>query len=575
VDFLGKSKKIKEQKKDTMATQISAGELKGTKHLVRTSTGKLYAVFENGAKVEVWYSADGSGWAQKDAGNSPDCMADSPVGVAIDSNDILHIVYYHDAYPASGGLDYITFDTCDGGAQDDAFNIEEEAMGQTDADNLVYGCAIAIDANNIPHAVFVDSDAAKGTNYDTIYYANKIGDSWSAPLEVEGVSNSKNCSLPDLTLDADNKPQITYINTSDNDCGAAHGDANDASAFTLQDVDENVNLKMPSICIDSAGNTYIAYSDADDNQLHLAKLAYGGDWNNDWAELDSGLDCAEVVSIIADLTDIYVFYEDTGDDIHYAKYDGGWTDGGDLEIGTYSEVKARWGFYADNHSGGALVSQETYHFNDSFPSDPQDVWTDDEKAFDGDDTTFAFATDPGTLGWLHGHYTNASSLKTTAIIAVFARTKGKDSEGYADIIFYSGGVEIGTIYNLPEVAGYTNWIKLDVPAGGWNWSKVRSLSARFETPANSGDCEWYITEVKVFVRVPASEIDYLFKSGVNALWNKLVLIPPFDSILKRWSGAAWLKAKLKRWSGSAWKDQDTEQLKYYDGATFKSVDAGG
>jgi len=50
---------------------------------------------------------------------------------------------------------------------------------------------------------------------------------------------------------------------------------------------------------------------------------------------------------------------------------------------------------------------------------------------------------------------------------------------------------------------------------------------------------------------------------------------PFDAVLKRWTGAAWVKALLKRWTGAAWNDQDDEQLKYYDGADWKDVDASG
>ena len=58
--------------------------------VVRTSTGDLYAVVvDSGGAVEVWYSADGTSWAQQDAGNSP------ATGIAadctIDSSDILHI----------------------------------------------------------------------------------------------------------------------------------------------------------------------------------------------------------------------------------------------------------------------------------------------------------------------------------------------------------------------------------------------------------------------------------------------------------------------------------------------------
>ena len=62
--------------------------------IVRTSSGVLYAVIRDATNhdIEVWYSADGTSWSQKDAGNSPTGPS-SECTFAIDSNDILHIVY--------------------------------------------------------------------------------------------------------------------------------------------------------------------------------------------------------------------------------------------------------------------------------------------------------------------------------------------------------------------------------------------------------------------------------------------------------------------------------------------------
>jgi len=336
-----------------MATQIAAGELLGTRHVVRTSTGDLYAVFEDGTKVEVWYSADGSSWAQKDAGNSPDCFANSPVGVAIDSGDILHIVYYHDAYPASGGLDYITFDTLDGGAQDDAFNTEEEAIAQVDADNTRYGCAIAIDSNGKPHAVFTDSDALKGTDYNTIYYANKTGVSWSTPLEVEGVSNVKNCNYPDIAIDSDDKPVVTYINYDDDALGAAQGDANDPTTFSLHDPDTGTassgTVHTPTIAVDSGGDHWIGYSGLSATlKATLVKHIKTDGWTT-WAKYDSS-SRGDRVSTAVNGTDVYIIYEDGADnDIKYNKYTGSWAGEDLLEEGTFENATSRWA-YLNNYS---------------------------------------------------------------------------------------------------------------------------------------------------------------------------------------------------------------------------------
>ncbi len=67
------------------AITIGAGELQGTRQVIRTTAGNLYAVFEDGGIVEVWFGGTtGATWAQQDIGNSPACIADAPVSIAID-----------------------------------------------------------------------------------------------------------------------------------------------------------------------------------------------------------------------------------------------------------------------------------------------------------------------------------------------------------------------------------------------------------------------------------------------------------------------------------------------------------
>jgi hypothetical protein len=48
--------------------------------------------------------------------------------------------------------------------------------------------------------------------------------------------------------------------------------------------------------------------------------------------------------------------------------------------------------------------------------------------------------------------------------------------------------------------------------------------------------------------------------------------PTYFGILKRWTGAAWIKEPLKRWTGSAWI---AATLKRWTGTAWVTVDATG
>lgn len=328
-----------------MSVQIAAGEIKGSRHVVRTDQGKLYAVFEDGAAVEVWYGGTtGASWAQKDAGNSPSCMADAPVDVDIDSDNRLHIVYVAGAVSAED-LDYVTFDTVDSTAGDDLFNTPEEAISMEDADNGLHGCAVAVDSNDIPHACVLGSDADKGTDYTTLYYDNRIGGAWADRREIEGVSNAKNAAAPDIEINSDNYPVMVYMNRTDTSVVAVEGDANDPTTFATRVVDPSINASAPrfnSICVDSNGDAWIAYVDAG-GTIDIAEQS--ANWTDAWTIVSDG-DNGTEPSIVADGTDIYVFYEeDASDDIVYNKYDGSWLGETSLQTSVaYNSVKARWSF---------------------------------------------------------------------------------------------------------------------------------------------------------------------------------------------------------------------------------------
>lgn len=287
------------------------------RQIIQTSGGNLYSVFNDGGSIEVWKSTDGSSWTQKDAGNSPGAEATGDVSVSIDEDNILHIVYEDTA------LRYITFDTADGGAADDAFNTEETPESDTDTNTM----SIAIDANNIPHVVYVRSTVADSY---LVKYRNRIGGSWSSEVSLDNLSFNAPKGVS-IVISEDDIPEISYINLFDSDLTAAVGNQNNASSFTLQDVDTVVNSTADqsgsSIGVDSDGNTWIAYIDGTTNYVTLAKHADAAAWTT-WTIVDGDatLDNNNVgyepsLSIIGKT--IFVFFQNSPGGISYDAYDSG------------------------------------------------------------------------------------------------------------------------------------------------------------------------------------------------------------------------------------------------------------
>jgi hypothetical protein len=65
---------------------------------------------------------------------------------------------------------------------------------------------------------------------------------------------------------------------------------------------------------------------------------------------------------------------------------------------------------------------------------------------------------------------------------------------------------------------------------------------------------------------------YLYAGEANPNDIRLRGGTTYDGILKRWTGAAWVKAKLKRWDGGAWV---AAKLMRWTGAAWVEVDATG
>jgi hypothetical protein len=335
------------------AFQLSRGD----RVVVRNSNGIPYVVCFNNSddRIDVW----------KGDGAVPTSFSDEdPGGGPSDANywapsDVIHIAYIdNDTAMNNGGLRYVQFRA--DGTNDDFVNdaLAQGWPGVPLADVTQAGTAIAIDSNGDVHIAFVGDETNMGSDYATVYYTNDVAVSgtFKTPVEVEGQGVEKDCYRLSIAIDKDNKPQIAYGNFSDTDLAAAHGDANNATSFTLQDID-SAGQGYPSIAVDSSGNSRVAAEPTDLGTLNLYTLAYGGDWNTGWSQSNSTLSPAiPPVTVACDGDDAYCFFEASGGDadkIWLASYkSSSWTDEGEQEAATASIPKAKWAYNVDYDSTG-------------------------------------------------------------------------------------------------------------------------------------------------------------------------------------------------------------------------------
>ncbi len=308
------------------------------RRVVRTSTGTLYSILNDGGSCEVWKSATGSTWTEQDSANNPSCNSFMSVAVAVDSTDVLHITY-------SSGTDfkYVTFST-----STDTFGGAEIIASTSDS---TYDMAIAVDSNNKPHVIFSAGDQFDGFACgEDINYGNKvIGSSWTTiSLDTAltgGQSSCHNFHGASIAISEDNIPELTYIS---NTTGliAKVGNQNNPASFSTKTVDASVSSTSleSSIVIDSSGNTWIGYSDGTTNYATLVKHNDADAWAT-WQTAVTNSNVGNEPSVAANGSDIYILYTDENADIKYDRYNGStWLGETNLATGTYENVQVRWSY---------------------------------------------------------------------------------------------------------------------------------------------------------------------------------------------------------------------------------------
>lgn len=360
-------KKPKKNKKmaAVQITSAGAGETfpinVSKKNVVRTTGGTLYAVvnFQRTiptprSDVVVYKSTDGSSWSEQDAANNPtggSASAYSSVSCALDSSGNIHISYRHNL----NGIRYVVFST-----STDTFSGDTQIVTSTTNQNTT---AITIDSNDVPHVVYVENLTSMGSTLETVTYINKVGGSWNTKVAIEGIAQSKSCRFPSITIDSNDVPVVVYYNHTDTDIGTAIGNLNNATAFTLFDIESSSQTSTyPFVAVDSSGNHHVAYINST-NDLLVRKHNVGDAWTT-WqaAETVDSSNNLLTPSIAINGLNRYVFCEDSDDNdvVYYTDSSGSWSSQNSLDVGTYQDTLVKWSFLNNNQGS----TQLDYVFSD-------------------------------------------------------------------------------------------------------------------------------------------------------------------------------------------------------------------
>ena len=370
------------------------------KQLVRTAGNVLYMIAIN-CDIYPDFTATGltqtvrvhranstgvpSGFTRKDSANEP--AGAVTVAAAIDGDDQIHIVWVARSSVSNARyLRYAVFDTASdtwGAVATIASDLDYDDIGQGDQ-----ACALALDADGVPHVVYLGTAGSGTLANRRVYYRNRIGGSWSSATQVDsGVSYTGNQKAwhANLAFDSAGRLLVLWLRGTFNDtadgtiyCRVYAGTWGSTVAVSsvggaLTSIDQST-----SILITAGGRYHTAFINASTTHSEkYIRYRYSDDQGATWSANDpaSGLQATHNPSLGWTGSKIRIMGHGTPDGSNHGQnlyfFEG---DGGSASWGTWtqfvagtnfdSSVNARWSQFFHHYPATLDVA----YWNDNYPN---------------------------------------------------------------------------------------------------------------------------------------------------------------------------------------------------------------
>ena len=326
-----------------------------------------------------------SGFARKDSANEP--AGAVTVAAAIDGSDQIHIVWVARSSVSNARyLRYAVFDTATdtwGSVTTVASDLDYDDIGQGDQ-----ACALALDADGVPHVVYLGTAGSGTLANRRVYYRNRIGGSWSSATQVDsGVSYTGNQKAwhPNLAFDPAGRLLVLWLRGTFNDTadGTVYSRvyagswgstvAVSSAGGALTSIDQST-----SILISAGGRYHTTFINASTTHSQkYIRYRYSDDQGATWSANDpaSGLQATHNPSLGWTGSKLRIMGHGTpdasnhGQNLYFFEGDGGaasWGTWTQFVAGTNfdSSVNARWSQFHHHYPATLDVA----YWNDNYPN---------------------------------------------------------------------------------------------------------------------------------------------------------------------------------------------------------------
>jgi hypothetical protein len=288
--------------------QTDVNTLETNARMVRGSNGTLYVVYvKTTAPTYLFcaYSTDtGSTWTEVSAGFSPSTWP-YPV-VAIDSQDIVHIVY-----GLTNDARYRQF-TISGG-----FTTQENIGTHVVSADQYFD--IAIDSADNVHVVWED--------WSRIYYNKRTAGTWGAQQLLQ-TTTATGGKRPKIAIDSNNYIYIVYHDNPSSNSAILYLKYTGSWTSAVQlDSFTTTSNAVASLAIDSLNNVHVIYARGDTKTYYIKYTALTDSWSA--AAVISADTNREFPTICVDSNDnlnvVCFALSDTSYDIYFSQNTGSWS----------------------------------------------------------------------------------------------------------------------------------------------------------------------------------------------------------------------------------------------------------